>query len=281
MNTFLPDWIPTNLQGVQGVPRQVADTTFQLWRLIKDLDSGASAAIAALGSQSSLTGAVVIQNTHVNKVLYPPANYALGSFYWETDRTVLYMNQTVKAANTWVYITGTMRGLLAELPSDLGNDDAGFLFEVTDYAHVLVWRSGWNFFGNDSSNYFVDGTASAPSPVGWHACDGTTVQFLKSDGTLGSTVLPDCIGTARFVKSGASYDGSLVPATGGTITGNTASAFTGASTGATTAEAAGGSPTTVAVAGGLIDPGHVHGAGTLVVSDTEPAHTLYCRWFRK
>jgi hypothetical protein len=86
------------------------------------------------------TPGMVIEDLHANRLtLHPAANEDLGTFYLETDRKALYVVQVVKAANTWVLLLGSMIGLLAARPADLGANDAGFFYSATD---ALDYR--WN-----------------------------------------------------------------------------------------------------------------------------------------
>src|SRR4030095_11853469 len=65
-----------------------------------------------------------------------------GAFYWETDRTVLYQAAWDPNGNpAWVYVSGTMRDVLANKPADLDANDIGFLFYGTDYAHTWRWTA--------------------------------------------------------------------------------------------------------------------------------------------
>jgi len=247
------------------------------------LDAQISAVLPGSAGVQTKASAVVIQDLHVNRKLYPPASYALGSLYWETDRTVWYLNAVVKAANTWIYVDGTDHGTLSNIPTDLGANDSNFQYEVTDYAHILKWNgSGWAFLGNDASNYFIDGTGTAPSPVGWHACDGSTVTYLKSDGTTGTTTVPNTNSTAAYVKSSGSYSNTITSANAPGLTGHTASNTTGISVSVgSTASTSGGDTAGAAGPASVTDPGHTHNVGTLAVDTTgEPAHVIYVRWFR-
>ena len=70
----------------------------------------------------------------------PASTFKAGAFYWETDRTVLYQAAWDPDGDpAWVYVSGTMRNVLANKPADLGDNDKGFLFYSTDYAHTWRW----------------------------------------------------------------------------------------------------------------------------------------------
>ena len=47
--------------------------------------------------------------------------------------------------------------------------------------------------------------ATAPTANGWHVCDGSFVNYLKSDGTLGGATLPNTASSAAYMKFGSAY----------------------------------------------------------------------------
>ncbi len=97
---------------------------------------------------TSSSNLVVIQDTHANRnILYPAVNETVGSFYFETDRKVEYVVSSVSSANAWVYFAGTMSGLIAARPADLGTNDAGFLFTSTDSLDYRWSGTAWVTLG--------------------------------------------------------------------------------------------------------------------------------------
>jgi hypothetical protein len=85
---------------------------------------------------------IVIEDTHANRIdpaQYAPGKYSLYKVFHETDRNVFYRVQLVAGLNAWVYQGGTMTGLLADRPADLGPNDAGFLFTASD-AYSYLWN---------------------------------------------------------------------------------------------------------------------------------------------
>lgn len=96
--------------------------------------------ILNVGTRSFVTG------THAERVdpddpKYDPANFRPGTWFWETDRTVLYQVRIVDDAPHWVYVLGTMYGTLTpdQQPDDLGPYDAGFQFAATDTGQTFLW----------------------------------------------------------------------------------------------------------------------------------------------
>jgi hypothetical protein len=130
--------------------------------------------------------------------------------FFETDRGVFYVSMLVSNVWTWVYAIGEGAFTQATLPADLGTSDAGFLAQVTDYGHRLKWiGSGWGWAPGDSGSDYKQDFFDAPAGNGWHLCDGSTVNYLKSDGTLGSKTLPNLAGNPAYIKSGNAYTGTI------------------------------------------------------------------------
>lgn len=130
----------------------------------------------------------------------------------------------------WIYQSGTFSSALANLPTDLGENDTtlvsgkvslGFkFFENDTYFHQLQWNvSAWQRGPDDPEHsdifqYF----GSAPTDGGWAPCDGSTgVKYLKYDGTLGTRDLPNTNGTAAFPKASAAYSATIHSATAPTL----------------------------------------------------------------
>lgn len=122
-----------------------------------------------------------------------------------------------------------------DLPTNLGPNDKGFLINVSDYAHILQWTgTGWAWGPGDPGSGYVAPFLSVPTQVGWHLCDGSTVQRLNSDGSLTNVVLPDFT-TAVYLKLGTllamgpnAASGATLATSAGTPSGtNSSPAFTG------------------------------------------------------
>jgi hypothetical protein len=130
-----------------------------------------------------------VSNTHSHRSQIPAANYANGTLFFESDRGVVY----IAVNDIWHYFIGTMQDTQANLPSDLGLNDLDFLYEVTDYAHLLLWNgTGWTWGPAEDGSDFIVQFLSGPNPqTGWQKCDGSAgVGVLQSDGTLQFVTVP-------------------------------------------------------------------------------------------
>lgn len=224
--------------------------------------------------------AVIIEDTRANRIAnYPPANYPLGSLFLETDSSLIYVIEVVSLNNVWVWTSGTYartQTQLAALAATLSTNDTGLLANVTNFGHVLQWTgSAWQRGPGDTehSDSFHE-FGAAPSDPGWHACDGTSVSFLKYDGSLGTRALPDLTTSAYAKGTKATYTPTLSAPTAPTLSGSTDPTTIGftpadAATAGTASinNPAVGTPTSV-----LVPPFTGGGGGSLV---TDPHnHTL-------
>lgn len=268
--------------------------------------------IAPLNLQSLLPDSgqgIVLEDTHANRLtLYLPANSEVGTLFWETNRTVLYVVTETAGVRAWTYAAGMYQDTFANRPTDLGADDAGFLYMPGVYIHICRWSgSGWAIT-DGGGGYIVDAVAALGA--GWILCDGTATTYLTVSGAnLAETAFttPDENSGAAGVyhKSIAAYTGTINAASAGAISGSTANTTAtniAASTGVTIVDhpshthddaSSLGTPdlfapdtTATGVAGRtggpdailthpVVDPGHnhtqnahLHAAGTLVVATT-------------
>ena len=188
-------------------------------------------ALAARTSQGGNHGAgLVLEDTHANRLAnYPANNYAIGTLFYETDRTVLYLNAGTSGSQKWIYIAGVCACTQAALPNDLGANDGNFLANVFDYGHMLIWSGvAWTWGPGDGGSGMLQLFEVDPTGAGWHLYDGSTVSYLKADGTLGSKTLPNLSGgapTRCYLKTSDTNAGPTAP---------TAPTFTGTGTGALT-----------------------------------------------
>jgi hypothetical protein len=138
-----------------------------------------------------------------------------GGLYYETDRGVYYVARMVSNVATWVYQSGYMSVVQASLPTGLGASDAGFLAWVTDYGHILQWSgSAWGWAPGEQGSGMDVFFEVDPTGVGWHLVDGSTVSYLKANGTLGSVTLPNLSGTSpspSFLVAGTPNSGVTAP----------------------------------------------------------------------
>ena len=110
---------------------------------------------------TSGTSNLVIEDTHANRLAnYPPANYAIGQLFWETDRTVFYLVVDNSGTHAWEYSAGIYGAVFINRPSDLTTSateiDRGFLFRGREYG-VLERFDGtnWNFVSGTGEGPFV------------------------------------------------------------------------------------------------------------------------------
>lgn len=226
----------------------------------------------------------VISDTRPNRANYPASNYPDGTIYIETDSTLYYYALT----GSWLYLGGTYRRLqsqLAALAAGLTADDRNLLAGVTDFNHVLRWTgSAWGFAPGDSGSAYLTLFEVDPG-TGWHLYDGATVDYLLSDGTTASAVLPNLAGTAAFLEAGGTNSGptaAVAPGISGS-TGSTAVTVTGTSASGTANIAPvsgntnndGGTPQTLLYTAGLVSatvPAEPHTHG-FIVAPTDSGHT--------
>jgi hypothetical protein len=165
------------------------------------------ALIALLGAlfrrgRRSLT---VVQTAWANRGSYSASTYPPGSLLVITDHPLIFVSN----AGTWKYKAGRFVETYANIPTAaLNANDAGLLFDVTDYSHVLHWGgASWGArwgFGNpeDSGGYSLRETA--PQGYGanaWQICNGAAVARLNPDGTTTNVTVPD-VTTARYLVGG-------------------------------------------------------------------------------
>lgn len=168
------------------------------------------------GSGAASSGApTIVTDTRAAMTLYPAANYAIGTIYWQSDYTMLYMVFNVGGIHVWQYISGMFRAVLASKPTGLGVNDAGLLFYGTDFGHIWRWSgSAWTFApGDDGSGYIAMYTAApnTPGSAAWFLIDGTspTIQSL-TDTTTQAITLAAIAGA--FFKAGIAWTGATVAA---------------------------------------------------------------------
>jgi hypothetical protein len=204
----------------------------------------------------------VFVGTHAERLTAPAGAYPVGTRFWETDRTSMYLVQIVASAAVWRWIGGRMFDTYANRPTDLGMNDAGFLFHATDYSHTLMWGGaawGPSWGPNDDGSDYYRLYENAPAGFGasaWQLCNGATVDRLNADGTVTSVTVPN-VTTALYLKGG------IVSAAAAPAGGSTGSATTGLPT-ATFTPDAGGDAAYVPP-----DPGHTHSAGSIELANLQ------------
>jgi len=163
----------------------------------------------------------------------PGSKNGPGTFFYETDRGVLYQSRLVIDPATpddppvpaWVYVSGTMRNTLANKPTDLGwkptnkTVDTGFLFYATDYAHTWRWTgTTWEFAPGDRFSGEIAWFA-LPLGTGWALCDGSPTTMTTPTATTVAVNTPNLIGA--YAKGATGYTGTVIPASGSLAGGTT------------------------------------------------------------
>ncbi len=146
------------------------------------------------------------------------------------------MQSVVVKMATAIDVRQSVQADLAVLALTLGSKNAGLLVEVTDYRHVLRWSgSVWTWGPGEDGRHDIVGLPVDPDDTtGWQLCDGTTVAYLKGDGTTANFATPDLTSAANkaaYLKLGTPVAGPNAA---------TAPGFTGS--GATTGATSGGTP---------------------------------------
>lgn len=135
-----------------------------------------------------------LSDTHANRIAnFPPGNYAIGTSFYETDRTVTYQIQFISGANRWIYVNGRMNALLANIPTDLTLYDDTFWFNATDYQHQYTWSGSgltFHFAAGDPGSDFYTTSLNPAGPNGgfWGKADGSTYAVAQDNGTTASVV---------------------------------------------------------------------------------------------
>ncbi len=153
----------------------------------------------------------------------------------------LFFHSLTNAVNelmgrSYLYEVSSTQAELAALALTLSTEDAGLLVEVTDYRHVLRWDGTvWTWGpGEDGRHDIVALPVDPDDTTGWQLCDGTTVAYLKGDGTTANFATPDLTSApalAAYLKLGDAVTGP---------TAAVAPVFTGS--GDTTSSVSGGTP---------------------------------------
>jgi hypothetical protein len=163
--------------------------------------------ILNVGTRTFVTG------THAERVdpddpKYDPANFRPGTWFWETDRTVLYQVRIIDDAPQWVYVLGTMTGTLTpdQQPDDLGTYDAGFQFVASDTGQSFFWDgTAWiditaypyTVYGTHAERLAQDVDALADGALWCETDRGQVLYQLQAGvwwyiaGTMFGTLIPD------------------------------------------------------------------------------------------
>lgn len=135
-----------------------------------------------------------VQGTHAQRLATPATSYNPGSFFFETDRLLLY----IAIGGQWYYALGVYSVFQDALPTDLIGNDIGLRVNVKDYAHELNWTgTQWQWAPSDAGSGFVLPFQNPPNPgTGWQLCDGSAnIPNLNGDGSLSFTTVPSTPGS--------------------------------------------------------------------------------------
>jgi len=165
---------------------------------------------------------IYLEGTHADRIsdTYDPAQFRPGTWFYETDRTVLYQVRIISSEPRWVYVAGTMRGLaVTDKPTDLGAYDTGFLFYAADYAHTWRWTgSTWQYAPGDRASGEIAWFTVDPG-TGWALCNGTSTFRTLGNATTSAITTPNLI--TAYAKGAAAYSPTVVPASGSVSGGTT------------------------------------------------------------
>ena len=156
-----------------------------------------------------------LKGTNAQRVATSAARYPSGTTWYETDRGLLY----VSVDGVWKYVSGVYRVAFASMPSGLGSNDAGLELHDTTYFHKWRWNgTGWERL-DEPAGTLLFSCHEAPH-AGWVLADGSAGVTVTT-ATAGTTVvtLPNLVGA--YAKGASGYTGTLVPASGGTVSGTT------------------------------------------------------------
>lgn len=133
---------------------------------------------------------------------------------------LLSLNIAQQLINITALVNGKESAILYRLQSELAatvtalnGKPPGQLVYVTDYNHLLIWiGSAFQWAPGECESDWFQMRASPPASLGWQICDGTTgVNFLMSDGTLGTRDLPD-VTSGAYARCSNTYDLTITSA---------------------------------------------------------------------
>jgi hypothetical protein len=167
------------------------------------LGGGSAAASSAAASISS--------GRHAMRLGQPLSGFPNGSIWIESDRSnIAYQVQN----GAWFYTGGVLKAAFASAPAGLTASDAGLLWNVSDYAHLLRWTAtGWEFV--DAAGNYIQGCAAAPDGNGWQLCDGSATHYLHIAAGVASEAAfttPNLIAVPQYPRWNSGYTGAVVGA---------------------------------------------------------------------
>jgi len=139
---------------------------------------------------------------------------------------------------------------------------------ISDYAHLIYWSGATAAFADGGNNYIAAFENDPPGP-GWHLMDGSTVNYLNTDGTVTAQTLEDLTSAANkaaYLKMGSPNSGpnaAVAPTISGATETGTANIGNDTDAGVTFLAAGAGS-TAALKPHTHVDAGHTH---TLMAAD--------------
>lgn len=235
-----------DLFEVQQAFRHTTDKIYQLQSVVDGLEeavglfrskilnqdntstSTGDAPVSGSGGENEPTELTVIVDYQINRKLYSATDYVVGTFFCTYDTMMIYQCRIFHARHEWLWIAGgPHRGLIANIPTDLGDTDEGYTYYATDFDHTFYWNgTGWEWGPGETKPGALIHHDSDPG-TGWHVCDGT-MGVSRSQivaGVVGTVPVnvPDMSlgGVGHYLKHGA-YTGTPHVAIAATIDGETA-----------------------------------------------------------
>lgn len=300
--------------------KSVFDNLFYLRRVIGDLPKSTNTLtqqqVQQLVNQTiennvtNLSANPVIVTTHAIRLLTAPT---MGAILYEYDRGVIYIGSDQTGPVLWTYSAGRMVVTsVSERPTDLGSSDANFQLMIIEQKHNFHWNGSAWLFDDEEGGRIVDRISAPSDAAGWQLCDGSVTDYLQISGgdiVVTSFTTPNENAGGVYHTSIAAYTGVINAATAPTLSGNTSSDSAGTPTGSISAPSfTGDLATAVTVEGNAVTtptsvvaapytptgtvaaptftgnalPGHIHGVGTLTVSNTaQPQNLGVLRYFRR
>lgn len=144
-----------------------------------------------------------------------PSTQPVGGMYFESDRSALYGITNPGTGNVWnLLLSRPMQDVIANIPTDLGVDDEGFMFGATDFNRVYYWSgAAWqDAVGQDPRQMYA--FFGVPPGPGWHEADGATVDISTSTGGTTPITLPNFTTIPTFLRGKVIAGGTGAMTTG-------------------------------------------------------------------
>jgi hypothetical protein len=154
--------------------------------------------------------AVFTEDTHANRLTLYSAPVTQGTVFFETDRTVTYIGILSSGSLVWRYYSGTYYDLLANIPVDLGVNDANFRFVASDTDKQIEYMwTGTEFVTIDFLQEVIDAVTNALTiVVNWrHRSSGTPAA------SFGASLVTQLDSSTNVIRNAAIIDVAWTTAT--------------------------------------------------------------------